>query len=524
MEMVETVNDCFLTQFVREPTRESAGIDLIFSNDQDRVRGTLVREPMANCDHNMVSFETFFQKTRSKSKIMVYNFRKTNLEGMRRLWHFRPWTLGALVCKLSQFLSECCTYASVLHITALSAERYLAVCLPLRAKAQEGGECRSTQLGQSSGLLAAMMWVSSLYFLVPLCCLSVLYGLIAHRLWRRPPHRHPPLQRHTHTLRMLAVIVLVFVLCWLPFHVGRALFSSSPDSPSYYYASQYLNLVTFVLFYLSAAINPLLYNIMSQRYRRALRRLLSCHKRAPPPQSHTTFHSPAPLQSNTLHSPTLQSNTLHSPKLQSNTLQSNTAQSPTLLSDTPQSPTLQSNTLQSDTLPSNTPSLLLSDTLQSPALLSGTLQSNTLQSDTLQSPALLSGTLQSNILQSDTLPSSTPCLLLSDTLHPDALQSPALSSDTLQSNTLQSPALSSNTLPSPTLRSDTLVSPTLQSDTLPSPTLQSPALSSDTLQSDTLQSLALSLNTLPSTTLKSDTLQSLALQSPTPQWGGGGVS
>ncbi|MBN3308829.1 USE1 protein, partial [Amia calva] len=40
---------------------------------------------MANCDHNMVSFEAFFQKTRSKSKTMVYNFRNANLEGMR--WH-----------------------------------------------------------------------------------------------------------------------------------------------------------------------------------------------------------------------------------------------------------------------------------------------------------------------------------------------------------------------------------------------------------------------------------------------------
>ncbi|MBN3300413.1 DHX30 helicase, partial [Amia calva] len=47
-------------------------------------RRRLVREPMANCDHNMVSFEAFFKKTRSKSKTMVYNFRKANLEGMRR--------------------------------------------------------------------------------------------------------------------------------------------------------------------------------------------------------------------------------------------------------------------------------------------------------------------------------------------------------------------------------------------------------------------------------------------------------
>lgn len=37
--------------------------------------------------------------------------------------------------------------------------------------------------------------------------------------------------------------------------------------------SQYCNLVSFVLFYLSAAINPILYNIMSKKYRVAACRL-----------------------------------------------------------------------------------------------------------------------------------------------------------------------------------------------------------------------------------------------------------
>lgn len=64
------------------------------------------------------------------------------------------------------------------------------------------------------------------------------------------------------------VIVLVFVLCWLPFHVSRTLFSMSDSSSNdLYYISQYFNLVSLVLFYVSAAVNPLLYNIMSARYR-----------------------------------------------------------------------------------------------------------------------------------------------------------------------------------------------------------------------------------------------------------------
>ncbi|XP_036404322.1 growth hormone secretagogue receptor type 1-like [Megalops cyprinoides] len=227
-----------------------------------------------------------------------------------KLWRYRPWLLGDLACKLSQFVSEGCTYSSILHITALSVERYLAVCFPLRAKVlvtrgkvkvliallwalalasagpvfalvgveelEEGGEseCRCTQYAASSGLLGAMLWLSNLYFLVPLCCLSLLYGLIARKLWHR--RRCAGRDRaNRQTVKMLAVIVLAFVLCWLPFHVGRTLFSVSlSSSPDMYYVSQYFNLVSFVLFYLSAAINPILYNTMSARYRSAVRSLL----------------------------------------------------------------------------------------------------------------------------------------------------------------------------------------------------------------------------------------------------------
>ncbi|XP_076144545.1 growth hormone secretagogue receptor type 1 [Alosa pseudoharengus] len=231
-----------------------------------------------------------------------------------KLWRYRPWLLGEAVCKLSMFASECCTFSSILHMTALGAERYLAVCFPLRARllvtrgrvrvllaalwvvaflsaapvlalvgverldvgGLEGGltECRCTQYALTSGLLAAMLWLSNLYFLVPLGLLSLLYGLIARRLFlRKQTHRD---RGHRQTLRMMVVIVVAFVLCWLPFHVGRTLFSVSADSsPELYTVSQYLNLVSFVLFYLSAAINPLLYNTMSTRYRACVRSLLT---------------------------------------------------------------------------------------------------------------------------------------------------------------------------------------------------------------------------------------------------------
>uniref|UniRef100_A0A3P9DFT6 Growth hormone secretagogue receptor type 1 n=1 Tax=Maylandia zebra TaxID=106582 RepID=A0A3P9DFT6_9CICH len=269
-----------------------------------------------------------------------------------KLWRPRPWPLGDLACKLTMFLSECCTFCTILHITFLSLERYLAVCWPITAKTvvtrrrtraiigclwlsaavsaapvlvmvgvEDGGftmgggekesrhmdgetdkrECRCTHFAISSGLLSAMMILSNLYFLVPLCILGVVYSLIGRTLWLRPKSSRRD-QSHRNTVKMLGVIVLAFVLCWLPFHVGRTIFSLSlvfsdtyapPDTHLYflYYLSQYFNLVSSVLFYLSAAVNPLLYNLMSARYRHAVRSLIRTQSHAQARRMHTlTVH------------------------------------------------------------------------------------------------------------------------------------------------------------------------------------------------------------------------------------------
>ncbi|NWU97549.1 GHSR protein, partial [Upupa epops] len=236
-----------------------------------------------------------------------------------RLWQYRPWNFGDLLCKLFQFISESCTYSTILNITALSVERYIAICFPLRAKViitkgkvklvilflwaisfisagpifvlvgveHENGtnplstnECRATEYAIRSGLLTIMVWTSSIFFFLPVFCLTVLYSLIGRKLWRRKRKNIGPNtvirdKNNKQTVKMLAVVVFAFILCWLPFHVGRYLFSKSFEAGSWEIAviSQYCNLVSFVLFYLSAAINPILYNIMSKKYRIAACRL-----------------------------------------------------------------------------------------------------------------------------------------------------------------------------------------------------------------------------------------------------------
>ncbi|XP_032402505.1 growth hormone secretagogue receptor a [Xiphophorus hellerii] len=252
-----------------------------------------------------------------------------------RMWRYRPWRLGDALCKLFQFVSESCTYSTILNITALSVERYLAICFPLRAKALvtkgrvralicilwtvslfsagpvfvmvgverdnveplnltsrinttgllldvgDTRECRMTHYAVESGLIGAMVWLSSVFFFMPVFCLTVLYSLIGRRLWQR--HRETNMssrvahrdKSNRQTIKMLVVVVLAFVLCWLPFHVGRYLQFRFLDAPSPLLSllSEYCSLLSVVLFYLSAAINPILYNTMSWKYRGAAARL-----------------------------------------------------------------------------------------------------------------------------------------------------------------------------------------------------------------------------------------------------------
>ncbi|XP_053299093.1 apelin receptor B [Pleuronectes platessa] len=160
------------------------------------------------------------------------------------------WKLGVIVCKLSTFLTEGCIFCTILNITFLSLERYLVVCWPITSKTlvtrrrtrtligclwlgaavsaapflvmmevDEMEECRVSPSSFSSGLVLAMIILYYLYVLVPLCILGLVYILIGRTL-RLRPQRSRKDKSHRHTVKMLGVIFLAFVLCWLPYIVA----------------------------------------------------------------------------------------------------------------------------------------------------------------------------------------------------------------------------------------------------------------------------------------------------------------
>ncbi|XP_034448719.1 growth hormone secretagogue receptor type 1-like [Hippoglossus hippoglossus] len=233
-----------------------------------------------------------------------------------KLW--TGWKLGVFVCKLTVFLSKCCTFCTILHITFLSLERYLLVCWPITSKTLvtrrrtraligclwlgaavsaapvlvmmevkrveeldhmgkevEKEVCRLSECSFSSGLLSAMMIIYNLYVLVTLCILGLVYILIGRTLRLRPQSSRKD-KSHGHTVKMLGVIFLAFVLCWLPYivrltmsYVSQRSGHNSTDFSFYLFSG--------ILSRLSAAINPLVYHLMSARYRHAVRSLVHTH-------------------------------------------------------------------------------------------------------------------------------------------------------------------------------------------------------------------------------------------------------
>ncbi|XP_072771139.1 motilin receptor [Nerophis lumbriciformis] len=242
-----------------------------------------------------------------------------------RLWQYVPWLFGEAVCLLYHYVFEGCTSATILHITALSVERYLAISFPLRTKVLvtrrrvhyviaalwafalasaaptlflvgveydndndtrpdlAAGQCKHTGDAISSGQLHIMLWVSTGYFFCPVLCLLLLYGSIARKLWKSKGHVQGAntlarQRSHRQTVNILVVVVLAFIICWLPYHIGRNLFAQVDDYDTAM-LSQNFNMASMVLCYLSASINPVVYNLMSRKYRAAAKRLFLPHRR-----------------------------------------------------------------------------------------------------------------------------------------------------------------------------------------------------------------------------------------------------
>uniref|UniRef100_A0AAV2KX62 G-protein coupled receptors family 1 profile domain-containing protein n=1 Tax=Knipowitschia caucasica TaxID=637954 RepID=A0AAV2KX62_KNICA len=84
--------------------------------------------------------------------------------------------------------------------------------------------------------------------------------------------------RRQQVTKMLFVLVVVFGICWAPFHIDRLMWSFISDwTENHLEIFQYVHIISGVFFYLSSAVNPILYNLMSTRFREMFKEVM-CHR------------------------------------------------------------------------------------------------------------------------------------------------------------------------------------------------------------------------------------------------------
>ncbi|XP_020933897.1 neurotensin receptor type 1 [Sus scrofa] len=260
--------------------------------------------------------------------VELYNF----------IWVHHPWAFGDAVCRGYYFLRDACTYATALNVASLSVERYLAICHPFKAKtlmSRSRTKKFISAIWLASGLLALPMLftmgqqnrsadgqhpgglvctpivgtatvkvvieVNALTsFVIPMAIVSVLNSVIANKLTvmvrqaaepgpacrAGDPHRSFSMaiepgrvQALRHGVRVLRAVVIAFVVCWLPYHARRLMFCYISDeqwTPFLFDFYHYFYMLSNALFYVSSAINPVLYNLVSASFRQAFLATLAC--------------------------------------------------------------------------------------------------------------------------------------------------------------------------------------------------------------------------------------------------------
>ncbi|XP_037717014.1 somatostatin receptor type 5 isoform X1 [Drosophila subpulchrella] len=233
------------------------------------------------------------------------------------LWYPDMYPFTDAMCIMGSVLSEMAANATVLTITAFTVERYIAICHPFRQHTMsklsraikfifaiwlaafllalpqamqfsvvyqnEGYSCT-----MENDFYAHVFAVSGfIFFGGPMTAICVLYVLIGvklkrSRLLQSLPRRtydaNRGLNAQGRVIRMLVAVAVAFFLCWAPFHAQRLMavyglnlinIGISRDAFNDYF--RILDYTSGVLYFLSTCINPLLYNIMSHKFREAFK-------------------------------------------------------------------------------------------------------------------------------------------------------------------------------------------------------------------------------------------------------------
>ncbi|XP_069165093.1 LOW QUALITY PROTEIN: thyrotropin-releasing hormone receptor [Procambarus clarkii] len=248
------------------------------------------------------------------------------------------WIWGHVGCAIMIFLQNLGINASSLSLTAFTVERYIAICHPMKAQ--------TVCTVERAKKITLVVWVFAVcycspwlylttvvplayavdyptqectfklsrdqyflyyfldiivFYVVPLLLSCVLYSLIARILFTSQVPKNPTVNGHhnkkrvnsprVQVVKMLAVVVAIFATLWLPYRTLLVYNSLLAMFGYNTYKDLWYLLFAKTCIFINSAINPILYNALSVKFRRAFKRMLSCGKRKQEQWAMTMFYS-----------------------------------------------------------------------------------------------------------------------------------------------------------------------------------------------------------------------------------------
>ncbi|KAM8844627.1 somatostatin receptor type 5-like [Spinachia spinachia] len=219
------------------------------------------------------------------------------------------WPYGDFLCKVYMTADAMSQFTSTFCLTVMSIDRYLAVVHPLRSakwrkpqvakifnavmwvvsflivlpvtiysNVQEDlNACNITWPGsQKLQSIIFILYTSTLGFFGPLVVIILCYLLIVIKVRSAGVRAGLTKRRKSErkVTRMVVIIVMVFVLCWLPFFTTNLvnLVYTIPENN----AGAYFFLV--ILTYVNSCANPILYGFLSENFKQSFRKVLCLQK------------------------------------------------------------------------------------------------------------------------------------------------------------------------------------------------------------------------------------------------------
>lgn len=225
------------------------------------------------------------------------------------------WPFGDFTCRLVRFQFYSNLHGSIFFLTCISFQRYMGICHPLSLWPKQGGRrlawwvcagvwvavavlCAPTFEFASTGIqrnrtvcydLSEPSRATSYFpygialtflgFIVPFLVIIILYCKMARVLWQVGEAREvSAAEKKNKAVRMIIIVMLVFAISFLPFHVTKTLYllvRSLPTAPC-----ELRNLLSVVykstrpFASMNSVLDPILFYFTQPQYRRSTKSLL----------------------------------------------------------------------------------------------------------------------------------------------------------------------------------------------------------------------------------------------------------